>query len=150
MDKHEFPLNSYITLCWQPLLISMGAAWLISRLLEKDIAWVPWLLPPFALAMTLPYITRLGEMAADLRRGSRQKARLRLKDVSEEFALAIHRQRGLHHWTLIFEDEARPGTLLSLSAAARRDDMRALFELETSYSVEWLPASRVIKKVERA
>ena len=70
---------------------------------------------------------------------------MRLKDVSEEYAIAIHRRRGLVHWTLIFEDETRPGTLLSLSVAARRDEMASFFLLEKDYDVEWLQTARIIR-----
>ena len=145
MDRREFSMSSYVALTWQLLVFSLAAACALSRFLESDLAWLVWLLPAFVLAMTMPYIARIGEMLRDLRAGRREKARLRLKDVSEEYAIAIHRRRGLVHWTLIFEDEARPGELLSLSVAARRDEMESFFTLERSYDVEWLKASRIIQ-----
>ena len=150
MDRHEFRLNSYVTLTWQMPLFSAAAAFALSRFLEGDMAWVVWLVPVCVLALTMPYIVRIGELARDLRRGERRTARLRLRDVSEEYAIAIHRHRGMVHWTLIFEDEEQSGQLLSLSVAARRSEAVSLFALGESYLVEWMPHSRLIRALQRA
>jgi|GEM_PF-5681005 len=147
MERHHFRLIPYVTLTWQLLLFSLVAAFVLSRFLESRLVWM---LPVCVLALTMPYIARIGDILRDLRRGERRSARLILKDASEEYAIAIHRQRGLVHWTLIFEEEARPGTLVVLSAAARRGDMEAWFHLESSYLVEWLPLSRIISAAEPA
>ncbi|MBO4885404.1 MAG: hypothetical protein J5602_08835 [Clostridia bacterium] len=148
MNRHEFSMGSYAALTWQLLVFSLAAAYALSRFLQSDMAWLVWLLPVGVLGMTTPYIVRVGEMLRDLRAGRREKARLRLKDVSEEYAIAIHRRRGMVHWTLIFEDESRPGALFSLSVAARRSEMKSFFALESYYMVEWLPTARVIRSAE--
>ena len=148
MNRREFSMGSYAALTWQLLLFSMAAAYALSRFLEGDMARLVWLLPVCVLAMTTPYIVRIGQMINDVRQSRRERALLRLKDVSEEYAIAIHRRRGMVHWTLIFEDEARPGTLFSLSVAARRDEVNAFFAVEKTYQVEWLKASRIIRNAE--
>ena len=150
MNRHEFRLSSYATLTWQLLLFSVMVAFVISLFLEGDMNWLVWLLPVVVLAMSAPYIVRIGELVTDLRRGACSAAQLRLRDVSEEYAIVIHRQRGMVHWTLIFEDETQPGRLLSLSVAARREEMTSLFSLDEYYVVEWLPRSRVIQAVRKA
>ena len=142
--KREFPIRPYVTLGWQLLLFSLVMAFVLSLFLES---WLVWLMPVCVLALSTPYITRIGQIIRDLRRGETRKARLRLKDVSEEYAIAIHHQSGLVSWTLIFEDEVERERLVVLSAAARRSEIGTLFRQDEVYLIEWLPSSRVIRSI---
>ena len=140
-QQRRFSIRPYVTLGWQLLLFSLVAAIVFSHFLDS---WLVWLLPACVLALSTPYIVRIGQIIRDRRRDETQTACLKLKDISEEYALAIHHQSGLVNWTLIFEDEAENGRLVVLSVAARRREIETLFQMGKTYAVEWMPSSRVI------
>lgn len=146
MDRRVFPIRTYVTLTWQVLLFSMAATLLLDRFIESRLIWA---LPVIVLVMSVPYIVRVVEIIGDRSQGRRCERTMRLVDVSREFAVAIHSHRGMMHWTLIFEDEA-DGSLYSLTAAATKEDARAMWRNGERYSLMWLDKSRVILEMESA
>ena len=146
MDRHVFPIRTYVTLTWQVLLFSLAATLLLDRFIESRLIWA---LPAIVLVMSVPYIVRVIEIIGDRSQGRRCERTMRLVDVSREFAVAIHSHRGMMHWTLIFEDEA-DGSLHSLTAAATKEDARAMWHSGAHYRVAWLDKSRVILEMESA
>ena len=146
MDRRVFPIRTYVTLTWQVLLFSMAATLLLDRFIESRLIWA---LPVIVLVMSVPYIVRVAEIIGDRSQGRRCERTMRLVDVSREFAVAIHSHRGMMHWTLIFEDEA-DGSLYSLTAAATKEDARAMWRNGERYSLMWLDKSRVILEMESA
>ncbi|MCI5546256.1 MAG: hypothetical protein MR399_04810 [Clostridiales bacterium] len=146
MDRRVFPIRTYVTLTWQVLLFSMAATLLLDRFIESRLIWA---LPAIVLVLSVPYIVRVVEIIGDRSQGRRCERTMRLVDVSREFAVAIHSHRGMMHWTLIFEDEA-DGSLYSLTAAATKEDARAMWRNGERYSLMWLDKSRVILEMESA
>ena len=146
MDRRVFPIRTYVTLTWQVLLVSMAATLLLDRFIESRLIWA---LPAIVLVLSVPYIVRVVEIIGDRSQGRRCERTMRLVDVSREFAVAIHSHRGMMHWTLIFEDEA-DGSLYSLTAAATKEDARAMWRNGERYSLMWLDKSRVILEMESA
>ena len=146
MDRRVFPIRTYVTLTWQVLLFSMAATLLLDRFIESRLIWA---LPVIVLVMSVPYIVRVVEIIGDRSQGRRCERTMRLVDVSREFAVAIHSHRGMMHWTLIFEDEA-DSSLYSLTAAATKEDARAMWRNGERYSLMWLDKSRVILEMESA
>ena len=146
MDRRVFPIRTYVTLTWQVLLFSMAATLLLDRFIESRLIWA---LPVIVLVMSVPYIVRVVEIIGDRSQGRRCERTMRLVDVSREFAVAIHSHRGMMHWTLIFENEA-DGSLYSLTAAATKEDARAMWRNGERYSLMWLDKSRVILEMESA
>lgn len=146
MDRRVFPIRTYVTLTWQVLLFSMAATLLLDRFIESRLIWA---LPVIVLVLSVPYIVRVVEIIGDRSQGRRCERTMRLVDVSREFAVAIHSHRGMMHWTLIFEDEA-DGSLYSLTAAATKEDARAMWRNGERYSLMWLDKSRVILEMESA
>lgn len=146
MDRRVFPIRTYVTLTWQVLLFSMAATLLLDRFIESRLIWA---LPVIVLVMSVPYIVRVVEIIGDRSQGRRCERTMRLVDVSREFAVAIHSHRGMMHWTLIFEDEA-DGSLYSLTAAATKEEARAMWRNGERYSLMWLDKSRVILEMESA
>ena len=146
MDRRVFPIRTYVTLTWQVLLFSMAATLLLDRFIESRLIWA---LPAIVLVLSVPYIVRVVEIIGDRSQGRRRERTMRLVDVSREFAVAIHSHRGMMHWTLIFEDEA-DGSLYSLTAAATKEDARAMWRNGERYSLMWLDKSRVILEMESA
>ena len=146
MDRRVFPIRTYVTLTWQVLLFSMAATLLLDRFIESRLIWA---LPVIVLVMSVPYIVRVVEIIGDRSQGRRCERTMRLVDVSREFAVAIHSHRGMMHWSLIFEDEA-DGSLYSLTAAATKEDARAMWRNGERYSLMWLDKSRVILEMESA
>ena len=146
MDRRVFPIRTYVTLTWQVLAFSMAATLLLDRFIESRLIWA---LPVIVLVMSVPYIVRVVEIIGDRSQGRRCERTMRLVDVSREFAVAIHSHRGMMHWTLIFEDEA-DGSLYSLTAAATKEDARAMWRNGERYSLMWLDKSRVILEMESA
>lgn len=146
MDRRVFPIRTYVTLTWQVLLFSMAATLLLDRFIESRLIWA---LPSIVLVLSVPYIVRVVEIIGDRSQGRRCERTMRLVDVSREFAVAIHSHRGMMHWTLIFEDEA-DGSLYSLTAAATKEDARAMWRNGERYSLMWLDKSRVILEMESA
>lgn len=146
MDRRVFPIRTYVTLTWQVLLFSMAATLLLDRFIESRLIWA---LPAIVLVMSVPYIVRVVEIIGDRSQGRRCERTMRLVDVSREFAVAIHSHRGMMHWTLIFENEA-DGSLYSLTAAATKEDARAMWRNGERYSLMWLDKSRVILEMESA
>ena len=146
MDRRVFPIRTYVTLTWQVLLFSMAATLLLDRFIESRLIWA---LPAIVLVLSVPYIVRVVEIIGDRSQGRRCERTMRLVDVSREFAVAIHSHRGMMHWTLIFEDEA-DGSLYSLTAAATKEDARAMRHNGERYSLMWLDKSRVILEMESA
>ena len=146
MDRRVFPIRTYVTLTWQVLLFIMAATLLLDRFIESRLIWA---LPAIVLVLSVPYIVRVVEIIGDRSQGRRCERTMRLVDVSREFAVAIHSHRGMMHWTLIFEDEA-DGSLYSLTAAATKEDARAMWRNGERYSLMWLDKSRVILEMESA
>ena len=146
MDRRVFPIRTYVTLTWQVLLFSMAATLLLDRFIESRLIWA---LPAIVLVLSVPYIVRVVEIIGDRSQGRRCERTMRLVDVSREFAVAIHSHRGMMHWTLIFEDEA-DGSLYSLTAAATKEDARAMWRNGERSSLMWLDKSRVILEMESA
>ena len=146
MDRRVFPIRTYVTLTWQVLLFSMAATLLLDRFIESRLIWA---LPAIVLVLSVPYIVRVVEIIGDRSQGRRCERTMRLVDVNREFAVAIHSHRGMMHWTLIFEDEA-DGSLYSLTAAATKEDARAMWRNGERYSLMWLDKSRVILEMESA
>ena len=146
MDRRVFPIRTYVTLTWQVLLFSMAATLLLDRFIESRLIGA---LPAIVLVLSVPYIVRVVEIIGDRSQGRRCERTMRLVDVSREFAVAIHSHRGMMHWTLIFEDEA-DGSLYSLTAAATKEDARAMWRNGERYSLMWLDKSRVILEMESA
>ena len=146
MDRRVFPIRTYVTLTWQVLLFSMAATLLLDCFIESRLIWA---LPAIVLVLSVPYIVRVVEIIGDRSQGRRCERTMRLVDVSREFAVAIHSHRGMMHWTLIFEDEA-DGSLYSLTAAATKEDARAMWRNGERYSLMWLDKSRVILEMESA
>ena len=146
MDRRVFPIRTYVTLTWQVLHFSMAATLLLDRFIESRLIWA---LPAIVLVLSVPYIVRVVEIIGDRSQGRRCERTMRLVDVSREFAVAIHSHRGMMHWTLIFEDEA-DGSLYSLTAAATKEDARAMWRNGERYSLMWLDKSRVILEMESA
>ena len=146
MDRRVFPIRTYVTLTWQVLLFSMAATLLLDRFIESRLIWA---LPVIVLVLSVPYIVRVVEIIGDRSQGRRCERTMRLVDVSREFAVAIHSHRGMMHWTLIFENEA-DGSLYSLTAAATKEDARAMWRNGERYSLMWLDKSRVILEMESA
>lgn len=146
MDRRVFPIRTYVTLTWQVLLFSMAATLLLDRFIESRLIWA---LPAIVLVLSVPYIVRVVEIIGDRSQGRRCERTMRLVDVSREFAVAIHSHRGMMHWTLIFEDEA-DGSLYSLTAAATKEDARAMWRNGERYSLMWLDKSRIILEMESA
>lgn len=146
MDRRVFPIRTYVTLTWQVLLFSMAATLLLDRFIESRLIWA---LPAIVLVLSVPYIVRVVEIIGDRSQGRRCERTMRLVDVSREFAVAIHSHRGMMHWTLIFENEA-DGSLYSLTAAATKEDARAMWRNGERYSLMWLDKSRVILEMESA
>lgn len=146
MDRRVFPIRTYVTLTWQVLLFSMAATLLLDRFIESRLIWA---LPAIVLVLSVPYIVRVVEIIGDRSQSRRCERTMRLVDVSREFAVAIHSHRGMMHWTLIFEDEA-DGSLYSLTAAATKEDARAMWRNGERYSLMWLDKSRVILEMESA
>lgn len=146
MDRRVFPIRTYVTLTWQVLLFSMAATLLLDRFIESRLIWA---LPAIVLVLSVPYIVRVVEIIGDRSQGRRCERTMRLVDVSREFAVAIHSHRGMMHWTLIFEDEV-DGSLYSLTAAATKEDARAMWRNGERYSLMWLDKSRVILEMESA
>ena len=144
MDRRVFPIRTYVTLTWQVLLFSMAATLLLDRFIESRLIWA---LPVIVLVMSVPYIVRVVEIIGDRSQSRRCERTMRLVDISREFAVAIHSHRGMMHWTLIFEDEA-DGSLHSLTAAATKEDARAMWREGAHYRVAWLDKSRVILEME--
>ena len=127
-------------------IILMAATLLLDRFIESRLIWA---LPAIVLVLSVPYIVRVVEIIGDRSQGRRCERTMRLVDVSREFAVAIHSHRGMMHWTLIFEDEA-DGSLYSLTAAATKEDARAMWRNGERYSLMWLDKSRVILEMESA
>ena len=146
MDRRVFPIRTNVTLTWQVLLFSMAATLPLDRFIESRLIWA---LPAIVLVLSVPYIVRVVEIIGDRSQGRRCERTMRLVDVSREFAVAIHSHRGMMHWTLIFEDEA-DGSLYSLTAAATKEDARAMWRNGERYSLMWLDKSRVILEMESA
>ena len=146
MDRRVFPIRTYVTLTWQVLLFSLAATLLLDRFIESRLIWA---LPAIVLVLSVPDIVRVVEIIGDRSQGRRCERTMRLVDVSREFAVAIHSHRGMMHWTLIFEDEA-DGSLYSLTAAATKEDARAMWRNGERYSLMWLDKSRVILEMESA
>lgn len=144
MGRREFPIRTYVTLTWQLFAFSLAVTLLLDHCIEEG--KIVWTLPVIVLILSIPYIVRVVEIIADVTRRQREERVLRLKDISKEYAVAIHSHRGMLHWTLIFEDEA--GKLFSLTAAATQQDAFSMWCEEGLYRVEWLNQSRVIVAME--
>lgn len=145
MGRREFPIRTYATLTWQLLVFSLVVTLLLVRFVEEGQMLV-WALPVIVLILSIPYIVRVAEIIGDMSRKRRETRVLRLKDLSKEYAVAIHSHRGMLHWTLIFEDEA--GQLFSLTAATTQEEALSMWRDEALYRVEWLTRSRVIVAME--
>lgn len=134
-----------MTLTWQMFTVSLIIAGVLIYYVRHPLVW---LMPLTVLFMCLPYIMRAVEIGRDRRTKQYEEKELRLKDISKEYAIALHSHRGMVHWTLIFEDEADDRRVYVLTVAMNKQDAHSFLCLGGMYRVKWLAVSRVICAME--
>ncbi len=139
--ESKLPTRSYSTSIWQSLALSLLVSLVLNIWVDSIIIWF---FPLLVLCLVTPYILRVYDIITDVRKKRKKKRLLRLLDISEEFTFALHRDRTLRHWTLIFEDVNEHDNFVVLSAAMTMKQREKELTEKKLYIVTNLEKSKVI------
>lgn len=136
----KLPTRSYVTTIWQSLVLSLLVSLVLCIWVDSIIIWF---FPLLVLCLVIPYILRVYRICIDSRK-KHKKQLLRLLDISEEFTFAVHRDKTLRHWTLIFENVNEHDDYEVLSAAMTLEQKENELKEKELYKVTSLEKSKVI------